>query len=89
MRLGGIGADGEADRLAHFVLVSSRGPGARQVTLGSVSIARGEVRREVTEIRRLGVERALLVLPRRDHLVFHQKTSVGPRSLSLTGSGPG
>ena len=58
MRLGGIGPDGEADRLAHLVLARSRSPGARQVTLGSVGVARGQVRREVAEVRRLGIERA-------------------------------
>src|SRR5262249_59498535 len=58
-------------------------PGARQVTLRSVGVAGGEVRGQIAEIRGLGIERALLVLPRRDDLVLENRH--GFSSLSLPG----
>src|SRR5687767_8492427 len=70
VRLGGVGADGEADRLAHFVFARARCPGTCQVALGSVGVAGGEVGRQVAEERGLLVERPLLVLPARDDLLF-------------------
>src|SRR5688572_11231824 len=72
--LGGVGADGEADRLAHFLFARARCPGTCQVALGSVGVAGGEIRRQVAQKRRLLVERPLLVLPARDHLLFERHT---------------
>src|SRR3990170_783610 len=85
--LGGVGPDREADGLAHLVLRRAGGPGTCQVTLGSVGVAGGQVGRQVAQVRRLGVEHALLEFPRRDHPLFHQWISLVPRSLSLPGRG--
>src|SRR6185369_1082918 len=56
VRLRRVRPDREADRLAHFVLARTRCPGTCQVALRSVGVAGGEVRRQVTEERRLLVE---------------------------------
>src|SRR5436309_1430945 len=73
VRLRRVRANSEADRLAHFVLAGARCPGTCQVALRSVGVAHGEVRREVAEVRGLGVERPLLVLPARDDLFFERR----------------
>src|SRR5438132_1660461 len=73
VRLRRVRANGEADRLAHFVLAGARCPGTCQVALRSVGVAHGEVRREVAEVRGLGVERPLRVLPACDDLFFERR----------------
>src|SRR5438552_4300742 len=75
VRLGGIGADGEADGLAHLLLGGAGGPGTCQVALGSVGVARGEIGGEIAEARRLRIESPLLVLPRRDDLFLEHEVS--------------
>src|SRR5207244_2236727 len=66
-----VGADGEGDRLAQLVLGRAALPGARQVALRSVGVADREVGRQIAEVGGLGIQRALLELPRRDHPLFH------------------
>src|SRR5206468_7838739 len=70
VRLRRVGADGEGDRLPQLVLGRAALPGARQVALRSVGVAGGEVGRQIAEEGGLRIERALLVLPRRDHLLL-------------------
>ena len=72
VRLGRVGPDRERDGLAHLVLAGSAVPGTCQVALGSVGVADREVRGQVAEERGLGIERAFLVLPGCDHLLFER-----------------
>src|SRR5262249_41066584 len=58
VRLRGVGADRKRNRLTHLVLGRPALPGARQVALRSVGVAGGEIRSQVAEVRRLGIERA-------------------------------
>src|SRR5262245_17409081 len=78
MRLGRVGADGEADGLAQLVLAGPGCPGTCQVALGSVGVAHGQVGRQVAERRRLGIEGALLVLPARDDFLFQSRHDESP-----------
>src|SRR5262245_44396109 len=78
MRLGRVGADGEADGLAQLVLAGPGCPGTCQVALGSVGVAHGHVGRQVAERRRLGIEGALLVLPARDDFLFQSRHDESP-----------
>src|SRR2546427_6395378 len=66
-----VGADVEGDLIAQLVLGRAVLPGARQVALRSVGVAGGKVGGEIAEVGRLGIEHALLELPRRDHPLFH------------------
>src|SRR3972149_4310703 len=75
VRLGGIGPGGGAGGPAHLVLRRPGGPGPCQVAPGSVGVARRQVGREVAETSGLLIQRALLVLPRRDDLLLDHALS--------------
>src|SRR5712691_12950413 len=70
MGLGRVGPDGEADGLAQLVLTGPGGPGTCQVALGSVGVPGGQVGGQIAEAGGLGVEDALLELPRGDHALL-------------------
>src|SRR5262249_39544221 len=82
VRFGRVGPDREADRLAHFVLARAALPGTCQVALRSVGVADGQVGRQIAEGSRLRIERALLVFPARDDLLFEHRHGVLPRQCS-------
>src|SRR5712691_6355285 len=75
VRLRRIRANGEADRLAQLALTGTRCPGTCQVALRSVGVTDREIRRQVAEVRGLGVERPLFVDPDRDDLLFERRHS--------------
>src|SRR4029453_11374588 len=90
VRLRRVGADGEGDGLTHLVLGGSAVPGTCQVALRSVRVADGEVGGQVAEERGLGIERAFLVLPGRDDLLFerHVRPPLGRGTLDGFPSSP-